>query len=216
MNVTSPTKVFSVFGIAFFALTACVTINVYFPEAAATRAADSVVCEVLGNCDDNPDMTNKNDSSSLDALPASARLVAAGSGIGYSMLGKVLNTLVPAAQAQADIDVNSAGSRDLRQSMEARQQKLKPFLDSGAVGFTNNGLVDVRDLGLVSLPQRAMLRSLVSAENNDRRELYAEIARVNGHPEWEDKIQAAFAERWIARASSGWYYQNASGNWVQK
>lgn len=188
-------------------LAACVTINVYFPEAAATKAADSVVCEVLGTCDGTKS-SPKGDSTQY--APTS------GSNAAYALLGSALNALVPAAQAQANLDVNSPGARNIRQSMEARQQAMKPFLVSGAMGFTNDGLVDVRDLGLVSLPQRALLRRLVSAENNDRRELYAEIARVNGHPEWVGKIQTAFAERWVARAASGWYYQNSSGSWVQK
>jgi uncharacterized protein YdbL (DUF1318 family) len=44
-----------------------------------------------------------------------------------------------------------------------------------------------------------------------------EIAKANGHPEWEGDIRKTFARRWVERgARPGWYYQNASGAWVKK
>lgn len=207
MKLVQQSRTFVIATAAFALLAACVTINVYFPEAAATKAADSVVCEVLGTCDGKSGSGPSSDGGQHESQSQN---------LAYALLGSALNAIVPAANAQADLDVNSPGARNIRESMERRQQTMQPFLASGAIGFTNDGLVDVRDLGLVSLPQRALLRKLVSDENADRRELYAEIARVNGHPEWTGQIQAAFAERWVARAAGGWYYQNASGNWVQK
>jgi uncharacterized protein YdbL (DUF1318 family) len=57
---------------------------------------------------------------------------------------------------------------------------------------------------------------LVAEENADRANLYREIATGNNHPEWEADIRTTFAERWISRASAGWYYQDASGAWKQK
>jgi hypothetical protein len=43
-----------------------------------------------------------------------------------------------------------------------------------------------------------------------------EIARANGHPEWEPDIRRTFADRWVANAPRGWWYQDASGAWKQK
>ena len=45
--------------------------------------------------------------------------------------------------------------------------------------------------------------------------LYAEIARANGHPEWQNDIQQTFAQRWISNAANGWWYQQG-GSWKQK
>ncbi len=62
-----------------------------------------------------------------------------------------------------------------------------------------------------------MLTRLVSEDNADREALYTEIAKANGHPEWAADIRKTFARRWVERgARAGWYYQNASGAWVQK
>ena len=55
-----------------------------------------------------------------------------------------------------------------------------------------------------------------SQENRDRSALYAEIARANGHPEWEPDIRQIFARRWIDNAPRGWWYMDAGGNWTQK
>jgi hypothetical protein len=46
--------------------------------------------------------------------------------------------------------------------------------------------------------------------------MYREIARANGHPEWEEEIRATFAQRWVQKAAPGWWYQNQSGAWVRK
>jgi uncharacterized protein YdbL (DUF1318 family) len=82
--------------------------------------------------------------------------------------------------------------------------------------MTNGGLIAVRDLNAVALRDRKTVKSLVADENADRKALYAEIARANGHPEWEADIRKTFAERWIANAPAGWYYQNAGGQWQRK
>ena len=71
-------------------------------------------------------------------------------------------------------------------------------------------------MNAVSLSDRAKLKQLVEQENRDRQALYAEIARVNGHPEWQDEIRATFSRRWIDNAPSGWWYQDKSGSWKQK
>ncbi len=39
--------------------------------------------------------------------------------------------------------------------MQARFGQLQKFFDSGALGMTQNGLIQVRDAGSVALPDRA-------------------------------------------------------------
>ena len=68
-----------------------------------------------------------------------------------------------------------------------------------------------------ALPDRATVKRLVSEDNADRAQLYAEIAKANNHPEWEADIRKSFAKRWVATgAQPGWYYQDDSGAWKQK
>ena len=120
-----------------------------------------------------------------------------------------------AALAEVDLKVNSPGITALKQSMHARHVQLRPYLDSGAVGLTSDGLFAVRDAGAVPLAQRQELNAMVAAENRDRNALYAEIANANGHPEWQAEIRSTFAQRWMQRAHPGWWVQSG-GAWQQK
>jgi uncharacterized protein len=186
-------------------LSACVTINVYFPAAAAEKAADRIIEDVWGGDAAKPDANKR--SQRLDESAQRVLLAAAGA---------VLNVIVPAANAQADLNIATPVVKQLTQAMEARHGQLKKYYDSGAVGLTRDGLIEVRDQNLLPLPERNAVRKLVADENADRANLYREIANANGHPEWEADIRKTFAERWSERASSGWYVQNASGQWQRK
>jgi uncharacterized protein YdbL (DUF1318 family) len=121
-----------------------------------------------------------------------------------------------AALAQAKLDIDTPAIRSLTASMQQRYSQIEPYYTSGAVGLTRDGLVAVRDPAAVPLAQRAQANALVAAENQDRVALYREIARANGHPEWENDIRAKFGERWIAKAQSGWWVQDAGGAWHKK
>lgn len=188
---------------------ACVTINVYFPAAAAEKAADKIIDDVWGS-DGQPAKSKKDDQRSDLTHPSGDMLLAAA----HSML----NLLVPPAEAApgADLNVSTPAIRQLTASMEERHAKLKKYYDSGAVGLTRDGLVEVRDQNLVPLPERNSTRKLVADENADRTNLYREIATANGHPEWEMDIRTTFAERWASKAAPGWFYQDKDGNWKQK
>ncbi len=99
---------------------------------------------------------------------------------------------------------------------ERQSQSLASLFDAGAIGFTADGLVAIRDRAAVSLSERRNLESLVADENRDRQAVYREIAVANGHPEWEQDIQQTFAQEWVKNARPGWYYQDAGGAWRQK
>ena len=196
------------FPLMLMALTACVTINIYFPAAAAEEAARTIVRDVLkGEQGEEAPVPQGDDrQSGLDR--ANPVLLA---------VGRLLETLVPAAQAaQADININTPTISALRSSMERRQSQLAPYYRSGAIGFDNSGLVDLRDLGAVPLAERNRLKKLVADENADRAKLYREIARANGHPEWESDVRQTFAKVWVQEAPSGYWYQDGSGNWRQR
>jgi uncharacterized protein YdbL (DUF1318 family) len=182
---------------------ACVTINVYFPAAAAEQAAEKFVGDVLGE--------PQEDSSLFDPLDESREffLLAANG---------VLDFLVPSAQAQqAKIDINTPQINAIKSRMAKRQRdSLNAFFDAGATGFSSDGFVKIRDRSAVSLSDRRNLESIVADENRDRSAVYREIAVANGHPEWEKDIQQTFAKEWSAKARKGWYYQDAGGTWKQK
>ncbi len=187
---------------------ACVTINVYFPAAAAEQAADKIIDDIWGGQGQPPAKSDDKRGAVAPVRSGDMLLAAAHS---------VLNLLVPAAQAaQADLNVSTPAVRQLTQSMEERHAKLKKYYDAGSIGLTRDGLVEVRDQNLVPLPERNSVRKLVADENADRANLYREIATANGHPEWETDIRTTFGERWSSKAAAGWYYQDKDGNWKQK
>jgi uncharacterized protein YdbL (DUF1318 family) len=179
-----------------------VTINVYFPEAAAQKAADQFIGNVLGE-------------PSAPAKPAPKAPPADGN----QPSALLLNLLLPAAYAAEtpNIRIETAATEALRASMQTRfKAVLSALLDSGAVGFTSDGMVAMHDAAKVPLSQRAQASAAVAAENRDRATLYREIASANGHPEWEAQIRTTFARTWIEKARAGWYYQDASGAWKRR
>ncbi|MGC3981360.1 MAG: YdbL family protein [Steroidobacteraceae bacterium] len=192
--------------LALLLITACVTINVYFPAAAAEKAADRVINEVLG-----PDAAKAKSSAPQSSLQLKGVRVVTW------LAGQMLEFIVPSAHAQgADLNVDSPAVRQLTQLMKVRTDELKKYYDSGAIGFTKDGLIDVRDQNAIPLPERNAAKKLVSDENADRVNLYREIAKANNHPEWETDIRNTFAQRWVEKAASGWYVQDAGGSWKKK
>lgn len=200
------------------ALSACVTINVYFPAAAAEKAADKIIEDVWGG--DGKDAKEGDKRSSVtapeEAAVPRARALPRVPKVLLAAAGSALDFLVAPANAQADLNISTPAVRQLTQSMEARHAQLKPYYDAGSVGLMQDGLIGVRDQNLIPLPERNAARKLVTEENADRANLYREIATGNGHPEWEPDIRSTFAERWISKAAKGWYYQDANGAWKQK
>ena len=192
--------------LASLLIAACVTINVYFPAAAADRAADEPIDKILKGGESTP--------------PQGSLLPVRDEDHGFVLVafGHLLEAAVPVAHAQGaeSLDVSSPAITQITNSLASRFTQLEKFFASGAVGLTNNGNVEVRDLNAVALPDRGTVKRLVSEDNADRAKLYAEIAKANNHPEWEPDIRKSFARRWVVKAKSGWYYQDDSGAWKQK
>ena len=120
------------------------------------------------------------------------------------------------ASAQANLRIDTPAIAALRTSMRDNHKQLAPLYESGAVGLTRDGNIGLRDANAIPLARRAEVNALIAQANRDRGALYREIALANGRPEWETEIRATFAQRWIERARPGWYYQDASGAWIQK
>ncbi|MGH7966658.1 MAG: YdbL family protein [Candidatus Binatia bacterium] len=196
-------------------LSACVTINIYFPAAAAEKAADRIIRDVWG-------LPPAQNAPGAPASPAPAedktslrqRMDQGARSVMTSLLQVATVTTVYAQEP--DLTISSPAINKLTAAMEARHTRLQPYYQSGAIGLTANALVEVRAPQAIPLNERNVVKQLVADENNDRAALYREIAKANGHPEWEDNIRQTFAGRWIANASAGWWYQESGGAWKQK
>lgn len=191
--------------LAALALSACVTINVYFPAAEAREAAKEFVEKVI----DVVPPAGGGGMAMADPAPAVQRDVAfdplALIGIGSAH-----------AQGQPDFNIQTPAITAIQARMEQRfDSALRPHFDSGALGFTEDGLVTVRDPAAVPLKDRVAVNTAVADENRDRKAVYREIAVANGHPEWEGQIRSVFAKQWVDSARGGWWYQRG-GAWKQK
>jgi uncharacterized protein len=183
-----------------FLVSACVTVNIYFPAAAVERAAEQIVKETWGGPGEPPQKEQ----------PRSGVPVSPGSKISFD--------LVSAAYAQEpDINISNPAIRGLKDSIKKRADAIKPYMDRGNVGINRDGLLSVRSTDGLSLKERAEVQQLVEAENRDREALYVEIAKANNFSaDAVPKIKQIFAKSWIDQAKPGWWIQDEQGNWKKK
>ena len=191
---------------AALALTACVTINVYFPAAEAREAAKEFVDKVIGE-----------DAQPSTPLPPPEEPAGDGGGMALRFDPLLLLGIGTAhAQSRPDISLKTPAIQAIQARMASRfDSSLRKHFDSGALGFTANGEVAVRDASKIALPERVAVNKAVADQNRDARAVYREIAVANKHPDWESHIREEFAQQWVASAKSGWWYQSG-GSWKQK
>jgi uncharacterized protein YdbL (DUF1318 family) len=183
-----------------FLVSACVTVNIYFPAAAVERAADQIVKETWGG----PTEPVKKEPPR-------------GSLIRRETVAAIFRFVGEAQAQEADINISNPAIRALKDSVKNRSNSIKPFMDRGNVGISRDGLLTVRTTEGLNLKERAEVQQLVDAENRDREALYLEIAKANNIPrESVPKIKTIFAQSWIEQAQSGWWIQDAQGNWRKK
>jgi uncharacterized protein YdbL (DUF1318 family) len=193
-------------------LTACVTINVYFPAAEAKEAAKEFVDKVIG--DDAPPTDSKPAPQTPGGQGGSASLQQPVRQFDWLALIGIGSAY---AQESADISIKTPAIQAIQNRMAARfQTQLAAGFDAGALGLTRDGMVEVRDASKLALKDRVAITQAVADDNRDRKAVYREVAVANGHPEWESRIRGIFAQQWIDSAHAGWWYQDAGGGWKQK
>lgn len=185
------------------ALSACVTVNIYFPAPEVREAAEQIVEETWGSPAAAP----------APALPGpQSRLLR-----GLVLAAGALLSPAEAHAADVDVNVSTASIRALKESMRTRAAQLKPHLASGLVGIDRDGKLVERDGSGADLATKAKVRRLVDAENRDREALYREIATANNYgSERVGDIRRIFAQTWKDKAEAGWWIQDASGAWKRK
>lgn len=193
--------------VAAVLVTACVTINVYFPAAEAREAAKEFVEKVIG--DEAPPA----DGPGASLTPASSTHALLAARIDWLSLVGIGSAH---AQSQPDITLKTPAIQAIQARMAARfDSQLRAGFDAGALGFAADGTIVVRDASKLALKDRVATNQAVADDNRDRKAVYREVAVANGHPEWESQIRDVFARQWIASARTGWWYQSGGG-WKQK
>ncbi|HLA00185.1 MAG TPA: DUF1318 domain-containing protein [Thermodesulfovibrionales bacterium] len=190
---------FLILGVIVFIIS-CVTVNIYFPAAEVQKAADVIVEDVR-------QLDKKQEQKPQEQQKLNQ----------YYQKLKKLSWGTAEAYAQIDIEVTTPAIRALKDSIKARFPQLRPFYDKGNVGESNTGFLENRDLGNMSLKEKADLSRLIEQENKDRKDLYAEIMKANKFgPDVLPQIQKIFANSWRDKSQSGWWIQKDSGEWDKK
>jgi uncharacterized protein len=192
--------------ICFVFIGSCVTVNIYFPAAAAQKAADKIIEDIQGQdqkTDQQPQQTPDQKPVKGSWLREELRGISFGSSSAYA--------------AEPDLEISTPAISAIRESMKARYQQLKPYFESGVIGLANNGQIAIRDASALPLKEKATLNSLVGQQNRDLMSLYQEIAKANHlGPDAVTKLEKTFADRWREKALPGRWIQTEAGAWVKK
>ena len=171
---------------------ACVTINIYFPEAAVQKTAEEIVDEVRKSEEEGKKKQEK------DIVQFSF-------------------SFIPAVYAQEEERVSTPKIRALKQALKDKESLLQPFFEKGNIGEGNDGFIQIRSEDDLSLKEKADVRRLTKEVNNDRENLYTEVARALNIEESQiPRIQKIFAKRWIENSRPGWWVQKDDGEWIRK
>lgn len=194
------------------ALCGCLTVNVYFPEAAIRDLSQQIENEVRREAGlpaaETPPAEGSTGATNGGGLLAQAA----------GLLAAAVFTTPVHAQAVADPGITNPAIRKLIESRSARVEELNRYKASGVLGESNAALVEIRDLDVVGdLKERAAVQRLVKAENADREKLFREIAAAQGVDLGQlPRIQATYAETIRAMAAPGDWVQSADGEWKRK
>ena len=168
--------------VVFLSLFACVTINIYFPAEKVESVAEDIVNDVRGN-----PLPPENSRSSVSRLRNLDGIV-----------HEIKSAFSPAvAWADNETTVSNPTIRSLKEKMKSRFQALTPFYRKGALKEGDNGYLSATDAAGLNLKEKRDLKSLVDAENSDRKTLYSEVAKaLKIEPGQIDQIAQIFAREW--------------------
>jgi uncharacterized protein YdbL (DUF1318 family) len=198
------------YAILALALAACVTINVYFPEAAIKDLSEKIEDEVEKQAaQEAEEAAAEPDAASDDPAPQGGDL---------GLLDMVLGVSPAMAQDVPDAEVSNPAIRKLIESRAERIADINRLKATGAIGESNRALLEIRKLDAVGdLRERAEVQRLVKAENADREQLFREIAAAkNVEVSQLEKIRETYAATLREKARPGDWIQLPDGTWQQK
>lgn len=218
---------------------ACITINVYFPEAAvkdlSQKIEDAVAEEAVRAAGEDASGSDAAGTSASHGLvqadsparlaawttptPALSQVSAPGASVRAAVLPLLLRLTASSVEATevADPAVTNPAIRKIIESRGARLPQILPFKKSGVLGENKDALLEIRNLGSLALRDRAVAQRLVKDENSDRERMFKEIAAATGADLSSlPQIQATYAETLREKAAAGDWIQMADGSWKQK
>lgn len=194
-------------------LAACITINVYFPEAAVKELSQQIEDEVQKKAEGVPTPASE---------PTPTPVAQSDGGASESLLSYILSlgaTTAYAAQDQvAAPEITNPAIRKIIDSRAARLDAVNALKAEGVIGESNQALLVIRNLDAIQgLKERADAQKLVKDENADREQLFKEIAAAKKVDLAQlPQIQTTYAATLRENAHPGDWIQLPDGSWVQK
>jgi hypothetical protein len=157
---------------------ACVTINIYFPAEKVESVAGEIVQDIRGPYPGEGEKTNPENQGSF--------------------LRRMLFAFDPASAWAEDVTtVSNPTIRATKKRMKERYAFMRPYYRKGMLEEEDDGYVSLKNTSSLDLKALRDLKSLVSAENKDRKILYLEVARaLKINPDQIDRIGSIFAKEW--------------------
>lgn len=214
--MTRRSRALTLMPLALLLALACVTINVYFPEAEVKDLAEEIEKEIARRA---AAQQSAPEAPAEPAPPAETKTPEGGvpSPGQVSLLDALFGMPAYAADV-AEPAVTNPAIRKIIESRTARVRELDAFKAKGVIGEANDGTVVARSLeSLGDLKERAAVQKIVRDENKDREALYREIAAAtNVDPSQLGKVRETYAATLRANAKPGEWIQAPDGNWKQK
>ncbi|MEM9554320.1 MAG: DUF1318 domain-containing protein [Acidobacteriota bacterium] len=219
-------------GLAALTAVACVTINVYFPEAAvkdlSERIEDAVAREAAAQDDTSQPSDPSTEPDAGTSAPGDPEAGESDGGdevgarlarLGQVAVATLLRLTAPTVQADtvAAPEVTNPAIRRIIDSRAGRLPEIQRYKQQGVLGENNRALLEIRDLGALALQERAAVQRLVKAENQDRERMFREIAAATQADLSQlPQIQQTYAETLRQKAARGEWIQMPDGTWRQK
>lgn len=162
---------------ALLFVSACVTINVYFPAEKVESVAGEIVQDVRGPSGEKSPQSKEDKRSFLRDL--------------------LLAVSPSEAWAQTETTVSNPTIRGLKDRLRSNYAGMKPYYDKGMLREGNDGYVQIAETGGTGLKDKRDLKAMADAENQTRKQLYEEVARaLKIDPSQTGRIAEIFAKEW--------------------
>jgi uncharacterized protein YdbL (DUF1318 family) len=176
---------------------ACVTVNVYFPAKEVEKKAGDIIDDIRKK-EPLPPPPSSDPQSPISQFNEF-----------------IFNSGL--AHAQKGVNGSNPAIQGLKHQIRERFPRLVPFFQKGAIGEGRTGLVEMLDNNNLTPADKNEVKSLLEAENRDRRALYQEVAKsMNISSDQIGRVQRIFARKWHQSADRGWWIQKEDNTWVQK
>lgn len=136
----------------------------------------------------------------------------------FALLAFVSLTVLaaPPTPDEINLDFGTPPIMVAKHALTQRSSRLVRFYDAGVIGLGYDGMVKLRDSSKLTLTQRQIAEKLIDQENPDRNSLIYALAEAHGGQASQPAVRAAQIKRWKERFHSGWWIEDANGNWNMK